>query len=137
MRRWMVVWILSLPLCADGEIAGDVRHIIAKMEALQRVKIPSVIDFELYDPFRKTAPLVQKSQGVKRKQKSSRVFRLMAVMNDRALIDGHWVRKGERIGGYRLAALSSSGVWLVKRGIRRFLPLGQRGRRLRIKDRNR
>ena len=134
-RRLLLLMTMMLPLWADGT-AEEVKRIVAKMEALQRVTISPRIDFKLYDPFRRAAPLIEKAKPVKRIVIPVRIPKLMAVMNDRALIDGRWLRVGERIGGYRLAAVSSSGVWLVKGRVRRFLPIAKGRSLLKIKDRN-
>lgn len=136
MRRW--IWMAlaaALPLWAD-QTAEEVKQIVAKMEALQRVTISPEADFKLYDPFRRAAPLIEKAKPVKKIKIPVRIPRLMAVMNDRALIDGRWLRVGDRIGGYRLIAVSSSGAWLSKRGMRRFLPIKKRRSLLKVKDRN-
>lgn len=133
MRRWVMLAVAVIPLAAEVD-RQKVSQIVEKMEALQRVSISPDIDFKLYDPFRRVAPLIEKAQPVKKTKLPRPVPKLTAVMNDRALIDGRWVRVGDRVGGYRLVALSSAGVWIAKGDKRRFLPLLKRHGLLKIKD---
>lgn len=135
MRRWLLLLVpfaLSLPSIADDTVA----QIVSKFEQVQAMKLPQRPDFTIYDPFVRAEPIVKGRVAVRRKPRNTSL-RLEAVLNDRAFINGRWMRAGMRLGGWRIVSIRPEGVTLRQGGRRLLLPLVSRKRLLKIKDSDR
>lgn len=110
-----------------------VKTILEKFDRLEAMQIPASVGYRIYDPFKRAAPLVKKA-AVHRPSATRVLPRVSALMNDRAFIGGRWVRVGESVGGYKIAAIKSGGVVLKKGQVTRLLPFSGKKKILQIKE---
>ncbi len=113
-----------------------VNQILGKRKSKIHVNFQKVIS-----PFIAFVP-VEGDEGKRKpiinlKQMNSEVrFRLKAIINDQALINGEWIRVGEKIQGYELAQIKDDHVVLKKTGrtIEIFLPKPKKLLQLQISE---
>ncbi len=128
-----VFMLISAHLWVMSAFAGEAEDILKKFDALESIHIPSAVEYRVYDPFKRAAPMVKKSgRGLAAHRPVP--IRVTAVMNDRAFVNGRWVRTGERIGRYKIARIGGGGVVLKRGNTTRFVPLGKRKRILKIEE---
>ena len=120
------LWAIS----ASGD---EVARVLKKFDTLEALHLPAAVEYRVYDPFKRAAPLVKKSSR-EHLAPAPAPIRVTAVMNDRAFVNGRWVHAGEYIGRYKIARIGSTGVVLKSGNITRFVPLGKRKRILKIKE---
>jgi len=94
-------------------------------ELIIEVKTPTKAKLSLYDPFIRAQPLLNKK--VKR-TKIKRVAKpeLIAVLNNKAFINGRWYEMDEYVQGQRLIKMTSTSVYLKKGNIIKVLTLSSK-----------
>ncbi len=112
---------------------GSMEPLLQKIEKLEAFTLSSAVPIKFYDPFKRAASFVKK--GKKRGFSSSPSLpRVLAVMNDRAFVNGRWVHAGDRVAGFKVAKIEGDGVVFKKGGTLRYVPVLKRKRVLKIKD---
>jgi len=76
-----------------------------------------------YDPFKKAQVLLQVKPVKKTVSKPKVVIKLAAIMNDRAYINGHFYKKGDKLFGYRLVKVYDDYVVLNRGDIYKVVSL--------------
>ncbi len=89
---------------------------------IKRVGISNDEIKKLKDPFYYDKEF--RTERLKKIRKRGRYYRLYAVFNDKAKINGKWYKKGSKIGPYRLAKICGNCVKLVspKRVLTLYIP---------------
>lgn len=132
MKRAIFV-LISANLWSMAALAGEAEDILKKFDTLKSIHIPSAVEYRVYDPFKRAAPLVKRSgRGFAAHRPVP--IRVTAILNDRAFINGRWVRAGEYLGRYKIARIGATGVVLKSGNMTRFVPLGKRKRILKIEE---
>ena len=116
-----------------GAEAVDVKAIAQKLQRIGERPLPPVPGYEIYDPFRRAEKLMRRKTPPLRRPAAPRP-KVTAVLNDRAFVAGRWVKPGDRVGLYRVAAVRPDGVLLRRKGRTLFLPLARPKNLLHIKD---
>ncbi len=127
----IVISVLYTTLLAAAPV--DVASIAKKFEKLGEWQLPQTPDYTIYDPFRRAEPLIRQAKAVKRKPKPI-TLRITAIMNDRAFVNGRWVRSGDRIGEYKVVGIRSRGIVLKAHNRTLFLPMREKKRLLKVKE---
>jgi len=136
MRR-VVGWMIALAVTGWGAVDKAAVHaIVKKMENVYRMTPSAEVAFPLYDPFKRTKPLIEKAIPITKPAlpPPSRP-RLLAIMGDKAFINRKWVKAGMRVAGWRVERVSRRGVWLVRDTEKLFLPERSERTLLEMKDR--
>ena len=133
MKRAVFV-LMSANLWAMAVLAGEAEDILKKFDTLKKFHIPSAVEYGVYDPFKRAAPLVKRSGGGFAAHRRPAPIRLTAILNDMAFINGRWVRTGEYVGRYRIVRIGGTGVVLKSGNLTRIVPLGKRKRILKIEE---
>jgi hypothetical protein len=122
-------------VCAWGGITSEVKEVLAKMEALSRVRVPSDVPFAIYDPFARTEPLIERARPVEKHLPPPEIPHPSAILNGKAFVLGRWVRAGEKIGGYEILRVLPRGIW-VREADKKiiFMPLREGPKILKKKD---
>ncbi|WP_457597960.1 hypothetical protein [Hydrogenimonas sp.] len=133
MKMRLPLALLLLSGALFGSDSG-IEAIVKKFESLEAFRIPAAVEYRIYDPFKRAAPRI-KTGATHRHIRRQALPKVTAIMNDRAFMEGRWVRAGERVGGYRVLEIRKGGVLLKRGGSTRLLPLTRREKNLlNIKD---
>jgi hypothetical protein len=114
----------------------EVRLIMQKMDRLAQARIPADVPFEVYDPFKRVKPLIQKARVIKQLAPPAPMPRPSAILDHKAFMAGRWVHAGQRVGRFTVTRVTQRGVWL-REGDKKLLfsPLGGKRRQLlKVKD---
>ena len=133
IRRFVTLILLFSFTALLGAESVDVKGIAEKLERIGRERLSPLPKYDIYDPFRRAEILVRRKAPPLRRPAAPRP-RVTAVFNERAFVAGRWVKAGDRIGRYRVAAVRSDGVVLHRKGHTLFLPLIKPKKLLHIKD---
>ncbi len=83
-----------------------------EQKEIQKLKNPFIDEKKLTKIIK-----IEKKKRAFKKIHHKKVYRLYAIFDDRAKINGRWYRKGSRVGSYKLIAIEGKRV-LLKRGKR-------------------
>ncbi len=123
--------ILSATLLFGSK--SSMEPLLQKIEKLETFTLSFDVPVKVYDPFKRAASFVKK--GKKRGFSGSPSLpKVLAIMNDRAFVNGRWVFVGERVAGFKVAKIEGEGVVFKKGGTLRYVPVLKRKRVLKIKD---
>jgi len=129
-RTILLPIFLALPLWAASI---DVESIAEKLEKVGAWRLPVTPDYVIYDPFKRAEPLIKQAKAANFEPQTP-ALRVTAVMNERAFVNGRWVKRGDRIGPYRIVSVRSDGVVAKEGGRTLFLPLKRKRKLLHIKE---
>lgn len=111
--------LILLPLCTGLIWAAPINMTIdelLKNETKKELEVPS------YDPFQRTAPLLQK-KSTKIKTYKPLPIELSAILNEKALINGKWYKKGDLTPEGRVIKVTKSAVHIKKKTKTKILQL--------------
>lgn len=88
----------------------DVHLIAKKIDALATDNtLSSKVEYKVYDPFKRAKPLlfiVEKPSVAKRFQP----LKVETILNDKAWVNGRWVKKGSIINGSKVIAIKKNAI---------------------------
>jgi hypothetical protein len=106
MKSALVLLISAVTLFG----AMDVQKIAEKIELLSADQtLEASVNYHVYDPFKRAKPLLAKINE-KPKDKRLEPIRVDTILNNRALVDGKWVKRGAVIHGARVIAIKKDAI---------------------------
>ncbi len=113
--NYIVMALLVLFSLHSSAADLDVTPIVSKIETLkQNKKTSPVVDYNVFDPFAKAKPLLAQQKQHPITKKRVRPIVVQTILNRRALIDGKWYSKGDRIEGSTIIALKQHHIVVAK-----------------------
>jgi len=114
--------------------SSDVHEIAKKIDALGLDDtLNEKVNYKVYDPFKRAKPLLAKKEKkieiIKRKS-----IKVETILNERAWIDGKWLKKGSIINGYHITAINKNAIMLRHNKKEILIPLSQGKNFLRVKE---
>ncbi|WP_456433457.1 hypothetical protein [Nitratifractor sp.] len=114
MKRWLIVPFLGVvPLMAELDVK-TIHHMVEKIKSKRTSthhvdfsKTPSPFVFVVHREENSTKPKIVIPDRIVS-------FRLGAVVNDRAYINGKWLKVGDTIEGYKVDSVDNRSVVLKK-----------------------
>ena len=130
MRLLLIVAFFSFSLFASS----DVHEIAKKIDALGvDDTLNEKVNYKVYDPFKRAKPLLakkeKKTEIIKRK-----AIKVETILNERAWIDGKWLKKGALVNGYHITAINKNAIMLRHNKKELLIPLSQGKNFLRVKE---
>ena len=118
----MIFAILLYPLHAEltvEKIDEMVKQIQGKRQSRVKVNFEKVVS-----PFASVIQEDVNATPVLKTVRQEATFRLSAIINDKALVNGQWVKEGESIEGYKVEKIEADHVVLKKanRSVEIYLP---------------
>ncbi|GEM_PF-1657244 len=124
----VVIWAFMGVIVVKAE--DMMRNIALKTERMLQAPLSAKPNFHIYDPFVETAPILAKAKesGSVSMEKilPNPPLRVSAVLNDRAFVNGRWVKKGDKIGEFKVISISQKRVVLYSGKKRIIVPLKKR-----------
>jgi hypothetical protein len=123
MKHVAIVFaILLYPLHAEltvEKIDEMVKQIQGKRQSRVKVNFEKVVS-----PFASVIQEDVNTTPILKTVRQEATFRLSAIINDKALINGQWVKEGESIEGYKVETIEADHVVLKKanRSVEIYLP---------------
>jgi len=111
MKIITYLMILTLSLSAI-----DITDIIESIEKMNTsAKIPKTIEYDLYDPFSGTNPILNDEKNkIKKTNNIVEAITLQTILNNRAFIDGKWYNEGDKVREFKIETINSDSVVLVQ-----------------------
>ncbi len=117
--------ILTLLLCTTHLFANELAWVDEQIEAIKppRKGIATKDISKLKDPFiflkpnknkKKVKSPYKRSSTKKYVRKHSSKFKLKAILNKAALINGKWYKEGEKVYGYKLEKVNPQSIVLTR-----------------------
>ncbi len=130
---WISGLLLLYPLQAELTVQ-KIDEMVAKIQGKRQSKVQ--VDFEkVVSPFGIVVQDDANSTSVIKTVEQQVNFKLSAIMNDRARINGRWVKPGDTVQGYKVEAVDENRVELKKenRSVELFLPDPDKAKLFQIK----
>jgi len=72
------------------------------------------IDYDVYDPFARAKPLVNKKS--RKKIIYTRAIKIQTILNNRVLISGKWFSKGDTVYNAKIKEIKKSSILILRDG---------------------
>ena len=130
---WISGLLLLYPLQAELTVQ-KIDDMVAKIQGKRESKVQ--VDFEkVVSPFGVVVQEEGNTTSVLKTVEQQVNFELSAIVNDRAKINGQWVKAGDTIQGYKVSSVEENRVELTKanRKVELFLPNPEKTKLFQIK----
>ena len=130
---WISGLLLLYPLQAELTVQ-KIDEMVAKIQGKRQSKVQ--VDFEkVVSPFGIVVQDETNSTSVIKTVEQEVNFKLSAIMNDRAKINGRWVKADDTVQGYKVESIDEDRVELKKesRKVELFLPNPDKAKLFQIK----
>lgn len=127
--RYFVIFVILLSFSL-----GD--NLSVRLENLIKNKQDKKVIFLNYNPFpitKKEKKSTENNSNVVYRKKT-KLLNFVTVINDRAFVNGRWLKVGDKIDGYRLEKIYSDKIIVNKRGVKTTLSLGMKQNILKIRE---
>ncbi len=117
----IIIFLILLHLLVSPLLANisDSKMVLSIFNQIDKNRIPSEPNFKIYDPFIR---IKRAKANIKSVSITKMIFpKLSAIMDNRAFINGHWVKSGDMVRDFKIMKISSEGVQLKRLGKRYFL----------------
>ena len=130
MRLLLIIALFSLSLFSSN----DVHEIAKKIDALGADDtLNEKVNYKVYDPFKRAKPLLAKKEK-KTEMIKPKPIKVETILNERAWINGKWLKKGALVNGYKITAINKNAIVLRHNKKEIFIPLSQGRNFLRVKE---
>ena len=124
----MMIRILFTGLIAATALNAsqpDVQKIGEKIDALKALDSSPKMAYRVYDPFKQAKPLLLEKSKKEVPKTEQQTLRLDAIMNDKAFINGKWLKEGDRILGSKIIRIKPYSILVRTGGKSRLIPLAK------------
>ncbi len=133
-RVFMATTLLAIPLFAELSV-DRIDQMVEQIQGKRQSKVK--VDFEkVISPFVTVVHEENSTKSVIKMMAQQVNFKLSAIINDSAKINGQWVKEGESIQGYTVEKVEENHVVLKKadRTVELFLPNLKKNNLLQISE---
>jgi len=133
-RVFMATALIAMPLLAELSV-DRIDQMVEQIQGKRQSKVK--VDFEkVVSPFVTVVHEHNSTKSVIKMMAQQVNFKLSAIINDMAKINGRWVKTGESIQGYRVEKVEENHVVLKKadRTVELFLPNPKNNNLLQISE---
>ncbi|MCJ7766432.1 MAG: hypothetical protein MUP09_10890 [Thiovulaceae bacterium] len=107
MKLLLLLMLISVAVCSAEPISQTIDEILENSSHAAQIEMPS------YDPFARVKPLLIKKMGKRAGTKVARPLHLVALLNNRAFINGQWYEKSDRLRGGRVVEVTQESATIA------------------------